>query len=144
MVSFLNPFLLFCSKVLGYKGGHGISDGYEDQRKNVLYPHGRRITCKRLSPKRVYHCLHDHHPDGYRGLLENRWNGDLQHGPQLLSIKPAKGSCIPPHSAKENDQRQDGGNPLRKKSGKCCAEYAKAKVFDHPKIHPDIQDGGED
>ena len=79
-----------------------IADGHKNQRKDILHPHRRRISCKSLCAERIYHRLYDHHTDRHGRLLENRWNSNLKHRAQLPPVKPGKCTLIPPHPIEEN------------------------------------------
>ena len=72
MITFFDTLKFLCAKILGYKRRNCIADGYEDQRKNIFYPHRCRIPGKCLCAEGIYHCLHDHHTNRHGGLLQNR------------------------------------------------------------------------
>ena len=68
------------AKILGYIWRNRIADRYKNQRKNILYPHRRRIPRKCLCTEGIYNSLYDHHTDGHCRLLKNRRYSNLKHG----------------------------------------------------------------
>ena len=102
VVAFFDALGFARPKVLGNIRRNCIADGHKNQRKDILHPHRRRISCKSLCAERIYHRLYDHHTDRHGRLLENRWNSNLKHRVQLPPVKPGKCTLIPPHPIEEN------------------------------------------
>ena len=143
MITFFDALNFLCAKILGYKRRNCIADGYEDQRKNIFYPHRCRIPGKCLCAEGIYHCLHDHHTDRHCGLLQNRWYRNAKHGIQLLPVEPAKGALVLPHPRQKDQKRKHGRNSLCDQGRKGCTKHPQTKTSHHPEIHKNIQDRGE-
>ena len=75
-IAFPNALRLLGTEVLGYKGRYRIADGNKDQREDILYPHGGRISCERLGSEGIHNRLYNHHPDRDGGLLQYRRDRD--------------------------------------------------------------------
>ena len=102
MITFFDTLSFACPKVLGNIRRNCITDRHEDQRKNILHPHRRRISCKCLCAEGIYHCLYDHHTDRHGRLLQDRGHCDPKHRAQLAPVKPLKRALVSPHPVKEN------------------------------------------
>ena len=102
MITFFDTLGFACPKVLGNIRRNCITDGHEDQGKNILHPHRRRISCKSLCPERIYHCLYNHHTDRNGRLLQNRGHCDPKHRAQTAPVKSLKRALVSPHPAKKD------------------------------------------
>ena len=59
---------------------HRVADRSQRNVNEAIDANGRGVACKDLRPESVYDALHQHHAEGYRGLLDHGWYGDSRHG----------------------------------------------------------------